>query len=315
MSNINQYLSEISSIFKNEKDRYEAHRKAAPVLKQMGADREVLYDIFRKNLSNESFINRVRHYPTLAFEIYQDKNVAINGNCFMPLPDRSGELSFQSIHHHGKLLLTTVAAFGPGYESILFKKGFTIDTNNQTAEMAIEKKYQFVNGNLEFIDADQPHIVFFPSDASITYAMWAYTKQSGLIKALKDNMVVKKFKGTIRVVLKKLGLLKKVGLNAIENLDFYPENGKIKVLKNRLGFREGTNENFLTNVFYVLQKAGFKDSTFLNELKNKYPGRTHLHQLIDKLLRDEPIRDEFYDFHMNVKYVNLSKSEILSAVK
>ena len=315
MSKLNQFISEISAIFKAEKDRYEAHKKAAPILKQMGADKEVLFDIFRKNLSNDEFINRVRHYPTLAFEIHQDKNVAINGNCFMPLPDRSGELSFQSIHHHGKLLLTTVAAFGPGYESILFKKGFTIDKENQTASMSIEKNYQFVNGNLEFIDADQPHIVFFPSDASITYAMWAYSRQNSFVKALKDNVVIKKFKGSIRKVLNNLGLLKSIGINAIENLDFYPEKGQIRVLKNRLGFKEGTNENFLTNVFYVLQKAGFKDHDFLIELKKKHPSKAYLQKLIDKLLDDEPIKDEFYDFHKNVKFVNLSKSEILAAVK
>jgi len=314
MSKLNQHLSNISSIFKNEKDRYQAHKKAAPILKEMVADREILFDIFRKNLSDDAFINKVRHYPTLAFDVYQDKNVSISGNCFMPLPDRSGELSFQSIHHHGKLLLSTVAAFGPGYESIVFKKGFKIDKDAQTAEMGIEKSYRFEKGSLEFIDSDQPHIVFFPEDASITYAMWAYTKQSSIIKELKNNPLIKKFKGQIRKVLKVMGLLKTVGINAVENFDFYPENGQIKVLKNRLGFKSGTNENFLTNVFYVLQKAGFNDVIFLGELKKKHPDNTHLHQLIDKLTNGEKISDEFYDFHMNVKYVNISKSDIIKAV-
>lgn len=314
MDRLNHYVSEIASIFREEKDRYKAHQKAAPVLKEMGADKEVLFDVFRKNLLDENFINRPRHYPTLAFEIYQDDNVGISGNCFMPLPDRSGDLSFQSIHHHGKLLLTTIAAFGPGYEAILFKKGFSIDKEKLTAKMEIEKKYRFTPGTLEFVDSDQPHVVFFPQDASITYAMWAYAAANSTTQKLKNNPIVRRFKEPIRKGLKMLGLLEKAGINAVEYFDFYPEKGRIRVLKNRINFEPGTSENFLTNVFYVLQKAGFNDVPFLQKLKEKYPSNSHLHQLIDKFISGEKIRDEFYDFHQNVQYVNLSKQEILNSL-
>lgn len=313
MEKLNHYVSAIAKIFKEEKDRYEAHKKAAPVLKQMGADREVLFDVFRKNLLDDNFINKPRHYPTIAFEIFQDENVGISGNCFMPLPDRTTDLSFQSIHHHGKLLLTTVAAFGPGYESIVFKKGFEINKERQTASMQIEKQYQFGPGNLEFVDSDQPHVVFFPKDASITFAMWAYARQNAATQTLKNNPLIKKFKEPIRKGLKALGLLDKAGVNLVENFDFYPEKKEIKVLKNRINFQEGSNENFLTNVFYVLQKAGFNDHEFLKSLKTKYPNHTALHSLIDRYISGAEIRDEFYDFHKNVQYVNLHKQDILNA--
>ena len=313
MEKLNDYVTAIATIFRNEKNRYKAHEMATPVLKAMGADKEVLFDIFRQNLLSKDFINKERHYPTLAFDIYKDDNIGINGNCFMPLPDRSGDLSFQSIHHHGKLLLTTVAAFGPGYESILFKKGFVIDKENQTAHMEIEKNYQFTPGSIEFVDSDQPHVVFFPKDASITYAMFTYASVINTTQKLKNNFIARRFKEPIRKSLKMLGLLDKAGINAVENFDFYPENKKVKILKNRINFKSGTNENFLTNVFYVLQKAGFKDTDFLNKLKTIYPSHNHLHQLIDKLIKGKEIRDEFYDFHKNVSYVNLSKQEILNA--
>ncbi|MET0394476.1 MAG: hypothetical protein ABW019_15130 [Chitinophagaceae bacterium] len=312
--NLDHYVSQIATIFREEKDRYKAHERATPVLKEMGADKEVLYDIFRRNLLNDEFINKPRHYPTLAFDIYQDDNVGISGNCFMPLPDRSGELSFQSIHHHGKLLLTTVAAFGPGYESILFKKGFTINKESQTAKMEIEKHYKFMTGHLEFVDKDQPHVVFFPEDASITYAMWAYATVNTATQKLKGNPIIRRFKEPIRKGLKMLGLLDKAGVNAVENFDFYPENGKIKVLKNRINFESGSNENFLTNIFYVLQRAGFHDVPFLQQLKANHPSHTHLHQLIGKLIAGETITDEFYDFHRNVPYVNLSRQAILDSL-
>ncbi|MBC7947566.1 MAG: hypothetical protein H7Y42_06780 [Chitinophagaceae bacterium] len=313
MERLNHYVKAIASIFKDEKDRYEAHRKAAPVLKEMGADKEVLFDVFRKNLSDPNFINKPRHYPTIAFEIFQDENVGISGNCFMPLPDRSTDLSFQSIHHHGKLLLTTVAAFGPGYESIVFKKGYAINKQEQTANMEIEKQYQFGPGNLEFVDSDQPHVVFFPKEASITFAMWAYARTNATTQTLKNNVLIKKFKEPIRKALKALGLLDKAGVNLVENFDFYPEKKQIRVLKNRINFEEGSNENFLTNVFYVLQRAGFNDMTFLQSLKQKFPQHNALHGLIDRFVAGTPIKDEFYDFHKNVKYVNLTKQDILNA--
>lgn len=315
MDRLNHYVTEIASIFQKEKDRYRAHQLATPVLKAMGADREVLFDVFRKSLSDDEFISKIRHYPTLAFEIYQDKNVGISGNCFMPVPDRRTDLSVVSIHHHGKLLLTTVAAFGPGYHSLLFKKGFTIDKDSLITKLEVQKDYQFTEGSIEFVDSDQPHVVFFPSGPSITYAMWAYRDVQAATQLLKNTFLVRKFKEPIRRTLKILGLVDKAGINVVEYLDFYPESGQIKALKDRVVFEGGDNENFLNNVFYVLQTAGFNDFDFLDQLKSKHPSNRILHELIDKLKNSIPISDLFYDFHKNVKYVNFPKKEIMEAIQ
>jgi hypothetical protein len=313
MEKLNYYTSKIAGIFKDEKDRYKAHEKAAPVLKAMGADQEVLFDVFRQSLSDPEFINKDRHYPTVAFEIYQDANVGISGNCFMPVPDRREDLTIVSIHHHGKLLLTTVAAFGPGYHSTLFKKGFTFDKNTMDAKLELEKHYQFHKGSLEFIDANQPHVVFFPKSPSITFAMWAYKDVNNAVQTFKNNALINKFKEPIRKMLKLLWLTNKAGINVVEYLDFYPKNGEFKVLKERIKFESGDNKNFLTNVFYVLQTAEFNDFAFLHQLKEKHTANTHLHQLIDKLEKNIEIRDEFYEFHKNVPFVNFTKEEIFAA--
>lgn len=315
MEKLNYYVGKIATIFKEEKDRYKAHEKATPVLREMGADPEVLFDVFRYNLSNPEFIEKKRHYPTLAFDIYQDKNIGINGNCFMPVPDRRQDLSIVSIHHHGKLLLTTVATFGPGYHSVLFKKGFSFDKTTLDARLEMEKYYQFYKGSVEFVDADQPHVVFFPESPSITYAMFTYKDVNNTVQALKNNAVIKALKEPIRKTMNALGLTKKAGINVVEYFDFYPENGGFKTLKNRIDFQVGDNDNFLTNVFFVLQKAGFNDFDFLHKLKEKYPDKKHLHQLIGKLEDNVPINDEFYDFHRNVKFVNYTKDEIFAAFK
>jgi hypothetical protein len=312
MDKLSFYTNAISEVFRKEKDRHSAHSQANPILKEMGSKQEVLFDVFRQNLLDKKFINKARHYPNLAFEIYQDENVGISGNCFMPLPDRSTDLSFQSIHHHGKLLLTTVAAFGPGYESIVFRKGFTINPESKVTDMQIEKQYQFTKNCIEFVDSYQPHVVFFPNDVSITFAMWAYEKSNSVTQSLKNNFIIKKFKEPIRKLLKITGLLDKAGVNQVENFDFYPEGKQIKALKDRISFEEGTNENFLSNIFYILQSAGCRDVLFLESLKTRHPANTFLHKLIDKYVAGDFIKDEFYEFHKNVKYVNLQKQEILN---
>jgi hypothetical protein len=241
--------------------------------------------------------------------------MGISGNCFMPVPDRRQDLTIVSIHHHGKLLLTTTAAFGPGYYSVLYKKGFTFSKETMDAQLELEKEYQFHKGGIEFVDADQPHVVFFPPAPSITFAMWAYKDINNTVQSLKNNPIVSRFKEPIRKTLKFFGLVDKAGINVVEYLDFYPENGKYKVLKDRIKFESGDNANFLANVFYILQNAGFNDFEFLHNLKQKHPNKKQLHELIDKLENHVPLSDSFYDFHKNVRCVNFTLEEIHAAAK
>jgi len=313
MKTANVYLQKIADTFKNTQDRYAAHKAIQRVMSEMVQDKEVLYDIIRKNLSDDSFIYKIRHYPTLSMQVYKDENIDVNAHIFMPLPDGNTDITFQSIHHHGNLLLTTSAAFGVGYESILFKKGFIFDKNTQIAQMEIEKIYQFHQGSVDFVDVFQPHVVFFPKDVSITYVVWSNkTVESSAKKSLKQSLLLRKFKKPIKAVLHALGLSKKMGLNVVENYDFYPEGKTIKSLKNRIEFEHGDNENFLTNFFHVMQKTGFQDIQFLSELSKKYPQHSVLQKLIQDFIAQKPIPAPFYEAHRTVQYVNLHRKDIMN---
>lgn len=308
----NTYIEKIANIFKTIHDRYAAHKAIQPIMAEMVNHREVLYDIMRKNLSDDTFIHKVRHYPTLSMHIYKDENIDMNAHIFMPLPDGNTDITFQSIHHHGNLLLTTGAAFGIGYESILFKKNFILDTQTQIAQMEIEKIYQFEQGNVEFVDAFQPHVVFFPKDVSVTYVVWSNkTVESTAKQSLKQNALLRKFKKPLKKILHTLGLSKKVGLNVVENYDFYPEGKFIKSLKHRIEFEHGDNQNFLTNFFHVMQKTGFQDTSFLQQLAEKHSQHTVLQSLIQDYIAQKAIPAPFYEAHRNVKYVNLHRKDIM----
>ncbi|MCS7078307.1 MAG: hypothetical protein NZ455_16460 [Bacteroidia bacterium] len=315
MDTANKYIQQIKDIFEQEKDRYAAHKTIQPIMAKLTQDKQFLHDIIKKSLSDPEFIAKVRHYPTLSMYIYKDKNIDMNAHIFMPLPDQNTDITFQSIHHHGNLLLTTAAAFGPGYESILFKKGFTLDMDTQIATMQVEKIYQFRQGEVEFVDAFQPHVVFFPKDVSITYVVWSNQKpEHATAQSLKQNPLIRKFKKPIKKVLHRLGLSQKMGINVVEYYDFYPENGKIKALKHRIEFEHGDNQNFLTNFFHVMQKVGFQDTDFLSHLAQKYPQNSTLQTLVQGFVSGEPIPAPFYESHRTVRYVNLHREEIMKAI-
>lgn len=312
----NKYVQEIVSVFNNHNnDRYKCHELLQKILKKAAADSLFLYDVIRHNLNSPEFIEKKRHYSTLALPVIATPDFNIVINIFPPLPDRTTNISFQSIHHHGNLLLTTAALFGPGYESIVFKKNYTIDKESYLTKMEREKTYQFKQGVVEFIDKFQPHIVFYPESISATLALWSNDQKTGM-EAFKKFTLLQKFKKPIKQLLKATGLSKSLQLNEVSFFDFYPEKEKLYAMKDRLEYSFiGSNENFIQNIFHFIQQTGFNDNLFLSELKEKKFINLFTKQMIDKVLKGEQIKDEFIPQHLNVPKVNLLKDDILKATR
>ncbi|MBD0367510.1 MAG: hypothetical protein ICV53_15590, partial [Flavisolibacter sp.] len=254
-SNLDSYLDQLKVIFR-ENDYRVAHEKAKSILLSMAKDKRVLFDIIRQNLSAPGFFSQKRINPVIAFEIIKNKDFSITAHCWMPLPDRATNMTHQSVHHHGRLLLTSVSPFGEGYESIIFKKGYELNKEEGIAKMQIEKIYKNPCHNIEFIDSFTPHVVFYPGDFSITYAMWSYDKKDGLIATLRQSKFMQSNKKIVMNVLRKLGVLNRIGVNVLEYFDFYPEKKQLNALKDRVMYPVGSNENFVHNIFYILQRIG-----------------------------------------------------------
>ncbi len=306
------HVEELRSIF-SRPDLYEAHEECMPVMGAMARDRAFFLGVIRKCLSDADYLAQVRHYPTLAFPIEENEDFTLVANVFLPLPDGNRDLSFQSIHHHGQLLLTTISAFGAGYESIIFRPGYAIDLETGLTDMQMDRLYPNDLHNLAFIDKLTPHIVFYPEAASITLALWSREKHEALDK-MKKMKVLQAVKKPLKRIIKMAGLNAAVGLNQVDYNDFYPEGGEIWGMKDRLGYVEGTNENWLQNVFSVVQQYGFEDGDFLRQLKADCQARGQDAPIpwIDRVLDGETIDLEFEPSHLNVDKVNLSKREILA---
>ena len=105
------------------------------------------------------------------------------------------------------------------------------------------------------------------------------------------------------------------GINKIDFNDFYPADGAIYGMRNRIGYPEGSNENWLQNVFSLVQQMGLKDDAFLNQLKADCASRNQTAPIpwIDKVLEGTTIDLKFEPSHLNIDKVNLHKQDILAA--
>ena len=312
MKNLKDYLESILQIFKDGEDMLENHRKVEPILKEMASDTKVLYEIIRKNLSNPDYLKRTRHYSTLAMDIVENSDLSFVVNIFPALPDKNTDISFQSIHHHGYMLLSTVAAFGPGYKAITFSKNFEIDKKTGETKMKKEKIYTNTEGNFDFVGADTPHVVFYPESVSATYALWSKKTKQDTASIAKKIPIIYKFKNQLKTVVELLGVQKLAGIAKVENYDFYPEKGKLIAMKERINYDGsiGTNENFIQNIFHFIQKTGFNDIDFLKQIEKKSETPSFCKEIINKFINNIEIKDDFIDAYKNIHKVNLLFKEV-----
>lgn len=311
----NKQTKAIVEIFATGNDMHQNHKLATPFLKEMVADINVLYDIIRYNLSQPNFLKTKQTYVTLSLPILETPDVSFVLNIFPSLPDKNTETSFQSVHHHGYMLLTTAAAFGPGYKAITFKKGFEIDKVSEITKMEKAVVYKNLDTKIDFVDDNTPHIVFFPESISATYALWSKNAKGDASNFLKKIPFVLKFKGKIRKIIEALNLEKAVGLAKVAYYDFYPENGKLKAMKERIHYDAnlGSNENFLNNMFHFIQKTGFKDIEFIQQLCTNTNTPNIAKAFLNKLLTEEEIKDDFISAYLNIPKVNLNYNDVISA--
>jgi hypothetical protein len=310
MSALTTYLAEIRQHFQ-QADKYVAHAASAELLKALGDDRAALYEVFTRNITRPGFFSERNTNPVLRFDIADEPTHSIYFHGWIPRTDSL--VTHQSIHHHGKLLLTSYAAFGPGYQSIRFKRGFSTDPVSLDTSMEMDKFYRNPQGHLEFIDTATPHVVFLPTAFTVTLALWsldAPTKAEGI----KNNPFIQRNKKYLRALVDSLGLRKAVGLNKMEDFDFYPEGGKLKLLKERKHYPDGSLAIRTQNAFYVLQQYGYANQSAFEEMRKVLtPAEALLvTPWLDVLLAGQPIAPAIDPLHKAVPQVTIGFEEIAS---
>ena len=310
-SRLEECVEEIKALFANP-DRRAVHRQAQKILTQMASDKRVFEEIVRNNLSAPGFFSKVRNNPVIGFPIFQNKSFNMIANCWLPHPTRKMDLTHQSIHHHGKLLLTSASAFGAGYESILFKRGFSVEKPSGVTQLEVDKFYRNSPGNIEFVDSFSPHVVFYPDTISITYVLWS-AEEVAITEGLKRLDFLRKHRMILKKALGALGLSSVLGLNKVEDLDFYVEGGRVHQLSERRQYGGGTSENFARNVFHILQKTGFDDGGFLKRVQAGLVGTESAVAApwLEAWLAGRTIEDVFEPHHHFMDKVTLRRDDLM----
>ena len=310
---LDYYINTLTHLFKKNQPR-DAHALSKDLLLEMAKDKTILLEIIDRNIKSKRFFFKERINPVIAMNIVDNPFITLVAHFWMPLPDRSTNITHKSIHHHGRLLLTSVAPYGPGYKSIIFKKGFIIDAQTKCTSIEIDKEYKNSLYNIEYIETNTPHVVFYPEELSVTYALWTYNQRSTLDK-IRKNPFLQKNKNRI---LQFLNYIKGVTLkvNKIEYFDFFPLNSNILAMKDRVMYPVGSNENFIHNVFYILQHIGYMDLKGLQKTFAAYPEKIKKQglNLISKIESGEQIQDIFDPIHLNIEKINFSREELKLSV-
>src|SRR5437868_3943491 len=116
--NVDQYVAELTRLFASAPDKHSAHDRSTSVLQAMADSPTALTEILRRHLADPGSLRG--HYPVVSMVAASTPDFELVANFWLPLPDASVDVTTKAIHHHGPMLLTTVTAFGPGYEHWTF---------------------------------------------------------------------------------------------------------------------------------------------------------------------------------------------------
>ena len=314
---LENYIEELDQIFSGP-DRYESHKKAAPVLLAMAKDISILHEVVTNNLNDDKILNLKKQGPVINFDIVIRRNYTFSAHCFMPLPDRAVNMSHNWIHHHDHSLLTSANAFGKvGYNSMLFNKDYTYnEETKKVSNLRVEKDFFHPLHNVEFIDSFIPHVVLLPPALTITYALWSFDyvpKNDGL----RSNPILQALKEPIKKVISLFGASEVLQIEEeTQNRQFAAVDGEIICVGNKQ-YPTSSREDYMQNIFYVLQEIGYKNAAVLEILKARAAllNRKDILPLVSKLLNGEMIEDFMDPSFINVYGLNFSKEAILDACK
>jgi len=309
----------LDDIFWTHSDPYRAHDEARGVLSELSGNPEFFYGVLYQHFLEAETFNHPRKNPVLEFVIEDNERYTLIANCWIPRDDRDTQLSHQSIHHHGSLLLTTTTIYGGGYETWNFAKPEPIPGPAQLFQMSVSYAGRHQIGNVLFVDSLIPHIVFYPEQLCLTLGLWSQKTAANWKTRVKKNSLLQRFKRPLKATLQYLHLAPAFKLNVVAWFDYYPTEGGFKSLKRRVMYPMGTNENYLRNMFHVVQQTGNADLAeviehTLSQNKESISNSNLVGRYLSDLREGIPIEAEFEERHKFLRYANLKKEEVQAAL-
>ncbi len=316
----NSYVKQIIRLNSEINDRHEFHKRSAPILVKMGKDKYFWDEVFRHNLNDKGFLQREwTMYEIPFFYVYENDDFYIKVHLFVPLKDYKPKIAASAIHHHNNYLLSTFAAFGSGYETMLFEKEIEINPDSKETKLRIRKQFTQEAEPIHLVDSWEPHVVINPTSLSATVVLWSPDKKR-TTDSLRSNPVLKAFKTPLRKLIYALGMDKQIGIAAKETYQFYVKENKFyAVLEDeffaptRAQSGPEVDDYSIQTVFAFMQRKGFDDKEFLKTLKQCTDVPKYYHKWIDMILNGQPIPDTFAKEQINIPGGKMTVEDILKA--
>lgn len=308
-------LAALRRVFASYRDKYAAHEHAAPILQDMAASRAFFTEVLERHLDRPDALT-VKHYPVVSLDIETNAHFGLVANCWIPLPDGNTDMSTKAIHHHGDMLLTTVTAFGPGYEHWQFTTPERVDERSERYTMRLLERAPHPTGHVSFVDAHIGHVPFYPPSLSITYALWSDRRPTSWKDSLKRVPALHKHSAALRDLAVSLGLRRALDLKVAYYFDFFPTDQGFRGMKDRREFERGPNEDYLYSLFHILQRTG--NEALVPAIRRRLSSSGSNAGLVEHLLADlesgRPIDGRLSPGHYGIPYANFQAEAVERAL-
>ena len=314
---IERYIDALKKIFATSSDKHEANVRARTVLEDMSGDPAFFTAALAKHLNTPGSLNS-KHYPVVGIDIELNHLFGLVANCWIPLPDRVTNMSTKAIHHHGDMLLSTVTAFGPGYEHWTFKTPFVVDADRERYSLTVIDRTPHPLHHVAFVDSFIAHLPFYPAGMTITYALWSSRFPSTWKDRVKRVPLLQKNANRLRKLAVRAGMAKQLELKVVEYFDFFPTADGFCGIRERKEFELGPNTDYLPSLFHVIQETGNDQLVPLIRKQLNSGAPLSNPRLITDLLRrlehEECIEGRLSPTHYGIQGANFTKQDIEMAL-
>ncbi|MDP2385481.1 MAG: hypothetical protein Q8M29_03860 [Bacteroidota bacterium] len=316
----NSFVNKIITLNREITDRYEFHKTASETLVSMANDKAFWNEVFKHNLTDKGYLQRKWTMYEIPFlYVHENDDFYVKVHLFVPLKTYEPHVVASAIHHHNNYLLTTYAAFGSGYETMLFEKEFETDPVTKETNLRIREHFTQQQRPVHLVDAWEPHVVVNPTSLSATVVLWSPDKKRAT-DSLRSNPILKAMKIPLRKLIYAFGMDKKVGIAAKETYQYYVKDGKFYgVLEDdyfaptRAQAGPEVDDYSIQTVFAFMQRMGFDDIEFLKALKTNQDVPLYYHKWINKMIAGEVIEDTYAKENINVPSGRIMVDDILKA--
>jgi hypothetical protein len=311
------YLKALKKVFRETSGKNEANKKSVSILEDMSGDSVLLTEVFRRHIKKPNSLN-TKNFFTVGIDIELNPYFGLVANCWIPLDDKADNVSTTAIHHHGELLMTTVTAFGNGYEHFLFTEPKIVDEKAEKFSMELTERAFHPRHHTLFVDAYIPHLPLFAPDTSITYALWSDRKPTSWKDRIKRLPIVQQNKDRLRELAVKTGLAGQLEIKIGNYFDYYPtESGFCGILERKQPER-GPNEDYLFSLFHLVQKTGNESLADEFDAKlnsnEKIINREIVKKLTEDLRKGIEITGRISPSLINNERLNFTREDILHSL-